>query len=344
MGLDWGSGSAGMEQGMETERHMAALWPEGDPATGDPAPAGDPAAWSPGWSADMARFGPWLPGSFPGPGAGRRLACAVAARVVPGGPVLICGRASSALDVAWRLHGQGLLPQWASVLAAGQWAGRGQMRRQWRSPLGNVYGVLRLGDPDTAGEQDGGLHPDLTPLLAGLALAQALEEAGVATRVKWPNDVLYQGCKVAGILVEERLFPPGSVGARSTQVAGVGVNLAWSPPGEDLRGPEAAPAGNLAAALPGLGPLGLWSLVVARLRALLHGLRGPAANRDAAALVEARLAFLGREVEVRDGPFDKTRGTIVGLTASGALRLSVHGREQQCRSGSVHPVNGLWAE
>ena len=48
----------------------------------------------------------------------------------------------------------------------------------------------------------------------------------------------------------------------------------------------------------------------------------------------------GREVEVRDGPFDKTMGRIIGLEASGALRLAVHGRETVCRSGSVYPVNG----
>ena len=65
----------------------------------------------------------------------------------------------------------------------------------------------------------------LVPLLAGLGLAEGLESLSVETELKWPNDVLIGGRKVAGVLCESR---SGSGPAR-TVVMGVGVNVAEGP-------------------------------------------------------------------------------------------------------------------
>lgn len=323
------------------------LWTQGDAGSGDPQPApaslADPAcpdeAWGSGWAADFRRLQPWAEALFPASGEGPQLNGLAAAAPAACGPVIACGPCSSGFDVAWRLAAQGLLPPWGSVLAVSQWAGRGQMRRAWQSPSGNVHGVMRLGHGlGGAGEPPA----DMLPMLAGLALALVLEDLGLSPRIKWPNDVLVDERKIAGILVEERSGT--GPGEPPVLLVGMGVNLVAAPDAELLRRDSAAPAGSLHDRLGGgqgqTGPLGLWPVIAARLRQVLHAAR----DRDAAAefrsAVEARLAWLGREVEVRDGPFDKTMGRIIGLEASGALRLAVHGRETVCRSGSVYPVNG----
>src|SRR5215217_5816600 len=90
-----------------------------------------------------------------------------------------------------------------------QTAGRGRQGRGWVGPPGRALAlslVLRDLDP-------------LIPLRAGLAVADL---AGPAARVKWPNDVLLDGRKVAGILVEGRP-------QEGWAVLGIGVNAAVDP-------------------------------------------------------------------------------------------------------------------
>jgi BirA family biotin operon repressor/biotin-[acetyl-CoA-carboxylase] ligase len=108
------------------------------------------------------------------------------------------------------------------LMAERQSAGRGRRGRQWQSPLGNVYfSLLKRFDGGMAGLS--GLS-----LAAGVALAQALGDVGAGeVGLKWPNDVMLDGAKLAGILVElggEFLGPCHAV-------IGIGVNLV-RPPGE----------------------------------------------------------------------------------------------------------------
>jgi BirA family biotin operon repressor/biotin-[acetyl-CoA-carboxylase] ligase len=84
------------------------------------------------------------------------------------------------------------------LVAEAQTAGRGRMGRRWVSPprCSLTFSVL-LRPPVPAGLLG------WVPLLAGVAVASALEHtAGVDTRLKWPNDVLVDGAKIAGILAE----------------------------------------------------------------------------------------------------------------------------------------------
>ncbi|MDR3389383.1 MAG: biotin--[acetyl-CoA-carboxylase] ligase [Rudaea sp.] len=102
-------------------------------------------------------------------------------------------------------------------VAETQSAGRGRRGRQWRSPLGgNVYFSLLKRFPHGMGALSG------LSLVAGVALVEALGDCGVAgVGLKWPNDVLARGRKLAGILVElggEFLGPCHAV-------IGVGINL-----------------------------------------------------------------------------------------------------------------------
>jgi BirA family biotin operon repressor/biotin-[acetyl-CoA-carboxylase] ligase len=97
-------------------------------------------------------------------------------------------------------------PHGTTVTAAEQSAGRGRQGRTWSAPAGQaLLCSVILRDP-----------PRLLPLAAGLAVA---EEAGPEARVKWPNDVLMAGRKVAGILVEGRP-------QEGWAVLGIGLNVA----------------------------------------------------------------------------------------------------------------------
>jgi BirA family transcriptional regulator, biotin operon repressor / biotin---[acetyl-CoA-carboxylase] ligase len=112
------------------------------------------------------------------------------------------------------------------ITAAEQLAGRGRHGRQWSSPPGNLYASLLLIDPcDTPSAPQLGF-------VAGLALHEAVESVtGVSAprlALKWPNDLLLDGAKVSGLLLEgHRLQPDGPLAI----VIGFGVNVAFAPTG-----------------------------------------------------------------------------------------------------------------
>ena len=110
-----------------------------------------------------------------------------------------------------------------AVLALRQTQGRGSRGRDWQSPAGNFYASMLLRPEERA--RDAGQWS----LLAGVALADALAALlphPAALRLKWPNDVLLGGAKLAGILVDSAAAPDGSL---DWLVIGIGVNLAVAP-------------------------------------------------------------------------------------------------------------------
>jgi BirA family transcriptional regulator, biotin operon repressor / biotin---[acetyl-CoA-carboxylase] ligase len=95
-----------------------------------------------------------------------------------------------------------------------QTAGRGRQGRGWVSPAGNLYAstLVRLHPADPPA-------PSLA-LVAAVALAETVEAFGVAAQIKWPNDLLIDGAKLSGILLER---------TGDAVVIGLGVNLAHHP-------------------------------------------------------------------------------------------------------------------
>ena len=100
------------------------------------------------------------------------------------------------------------MPIGSIVVANHQTAGRGRLDRRWESPPGTALLVSFVLQP----------NPVLS-LAAGVAAAQA---CGGGVRLKWPNDLLLDGAKVGGILVEV---------TAATAICGIGINLTWAPPG-----------------------------------------------------------------------------------------------------------------
>ncbi len=243
-------------------------------------------------------------------------------------PIVICGECTSALDVARPLATENALPEWGSLLALRQTTGRGQLRRPWNSPVGNVYAVLRL--PAQGPHLD-----DFAPLTLGYLFAHAFAELGLPLALKWPNDLLRMpdaarltkeedaaGVKVGGILVEEY---------GSLLCAGIGLNVVSCPPPEALREGAATPAGCLypETAVPCVIPdvIGLWQKLVQRVHfwyvsSVVHYNREELTNR-----VQKYLAWVGRDVLVHGGDADDRPGRLLGVNESGALRLLLSGHE-----------------
>ena len=197
------------------------------------------------------------------------------------------------------------------VIAEAQSAGRGRLGRTWHSPRGvNLYCsiVLRPALPPAAVPQ--------VALVAGVAVAAALAEtAGCTPRIKWPNDVLVDGRKVAGALTEME----AEVERVQHVILGIGVNLnaaqsAFPPELRDRatslflatgrKVDRAAVTGRLLAALE------------ARYGRFLEG--GFEAVRPE---WESYSCLTGTDVRVAS-PDGEVAGRVLGLDADGALRVA----------------------
>lgn len=138
--------------------------------------------------------------------AGRRL----------GQPLLWFKTTGSTNDIL-KAKAQAGAPEGCVVLAAGQTRGRGRQGKKWLSPAGQgVYMSLLLRPHGPAAEMT------LLSMLTVVAVAMSLEKIGVRhVKVKWPNDVLARGKKIAGILLEPRLGRSGM----DFVVIGIGINV-----------------------------------------------------------------------------------------------------------------------
>jgi BirA family biotin operon repressor/biotin-[acetyl-CoA-carboxylase] ligase len=114
-------------------------------------------------------------------------------------------------DVAWTALEHGAIDGFA-VVADAQLRGRGRAGRAWHTAPGKGLALSLLL------HRQASVPVGLLPLASGLALARALDRLGAEPRLKWPNDLLLGGGKVAGILAEAR----GAEGL----VVGFGVNVA----------------------------------------------------------------------------------------------------------------------
>jgi BirA family transcriptional regulator, biotin operon repressor / biotin---[acetyl-CoA-carboxylase] ligase len=204
---------------------------------------------------------------------------------------------------ARELAGRGA-PDGTVVTAAEQSAGRGRQGRTWSAPAGRALlcsVVIRR-------------PPRLLPLAAGVAVA---ELAGDAARVKWPNDVLLDGRKVAGILVEGRP-------QEGWAVLGIGVNVALRP--EDFP----AELRDTAATL-GLDAAEIEPTLERLLRLLERWV--PASEAEVLDAVRIRDALLGQPVRWAGGV-----GTGAGVDENGRLLVAIGDSRVALDAGEVHLI------
>ena len=240
-------------------------------------------------------------------------------------PLFVAGEVGSTFDVGWSLASFKNLPPWSAVIARTQAGGRGQLRRKWHSPAGNLYVSFFL--PDELAKLGG-----MASLCLGYLVWAALGDMGIHTLLKWPNDLLLapknvvlsgQEGKLGGILLEER---EGRV------LAGLGLNLCHAPDTTLLRDGHAVSAVALSSFAGTV--CGFWA-------ELLNGLiyhythdiqRTPEKLRQ---YVEASLAWRGVLVYAEDSGI---AGRITGITKDGFLLLETKDGCLQIDSGSIRLV------
>jgi BirA family biotin operon repressor/biotin-[acetyl-CoA-carboxylase] ligase len=215
-------------------------------------------------------------------------------------------------------------PLW--VVARAQTAGRGRRGRHWTSAPGNLYASLLLTDAAPSSHAAG------ICFVAALALHDAVLDAahGLAParlRLKWPNDLLLDGRKLAGILVE------GTSGEGcSKTVVGFGVNCRHSP--QDTVYPATDLASDGFAVAPDALLNALGTRIFQRLSEWTRG-QNFATTRSAWL---ARATGLGSELEVRLGDCTML-GTFETLDATGALVLARRdGARETIAAGDIFPM------
>lgn len=235
------------------------------------------------------------------------------------------GTVGSVLDSAWEAVQAGSLGIFDSMLAAAQTAGRGQYRREWVSPEGNIYAALRL--PQT----DPFLGTESAVAL-GAWIASTLCENGYKAALKWPNDVVVeingQYTKVCGILLESR---------DNAVMAGIGVNVSGNPDISAMREATALPAGSLKAAalaqeLPEPNVEKIWDLLLKSIYSFytskIGQLRGWKDHADRC------LLWRDLPVTLVDGE-EQVTGTLRGVGPKGELVLETDGVSQAYLRGSI---------
>jgi BirA family biotin operon repressor/biotin-[acetyl-CoA-carboxylase] ligase len=216
------------------------------------------------------------------------------------------------------------------VVAREQTAGRGRQGRSWTSPAGNLHASLLLVDPcaPSRAAQLG--------FLAGLALHEAVSDAariGVPRlALKWPNDLLLDGAKVAGLLLEGHRL--GAAGVFAV-VIGFGVNVASAPAGTPY------PATALRSVAADLTSEELFAGLVRALAPRLEGWRMASGPDPAEGFAPVRrewlrrAAGLGGPVTVRL-PQGERSGRFAGLDRIGRLELQTEAGLEPIDAGDLY--------
>jgi BirA family biotin operon repressor/biotin-[acetyl-CoA-carboxylase] ligase len=205
-------------------------------------------------------------------------------------------------------------PEGAVAATEEQTAGRGRLGRTWETPRGTAIltSVLIRPPPDRR-------VPELA-LVGGIAVADAVElTLGLAAQIKWPNDVMVNRYKVAGVLAEAR---------GDAVVLGIGINVNQTR--EELPGDARVPAGSLRT-VDGVrrDRATLLAELLAHLEtAYADWLRGGLAELFGS--LGPRDFLRGRRVSV-----DGTAGLAVGIDRNGRLRLETPDGERAVESGEV---------
>ena len=229
----------------------------------------------------------------------------------------VLARADSTNAEALRLAPGLTGPAW--VMTREQFAGRGRRGRDWVMPAGNFAGTLVMRP------QGGAMAAAQLSFVAALALYDALGDVcgpSVRLAIKWPNDVLLNGGKVAGILLESA----GSGGEVQAVAIGIGVNLAAAPDSGAVEPGAMQPVSVLGETGHAIDPeefLDLLAPAFARWGGIMQAY-GFAPIRNAWL---ARAARLGEPIIARTGR-SENHGIFEGIDDSGALILrSASGRQ-----------------
>ena len=274
------------------------------------------------WSEDLQSRGPWrktvLPPERPASN------CRVSEKRADRPVIFVAGTCRSAMPLAWHFAAMKCLPEWGSVICIHQLQGIGQLGRDWVSPPGNLYAALRLPEAPLG-------FSGMMSLVIGYAIIRVLQELELPAKLKWPNDIMINGKKAGGILIQNR---------HGISVAGLGLNLLSAPDASLLRAGHAVPATHLEAAGHRATPLPLWERLVDRGGFFMGELLATDVP-TAIGRIQTQMEFVDQTIRVDDHSGRIYSATLLGLSKDGGLMLGVENETRTIRSGSITPLPTL---
>ncbi len=215
-------------------------------------------------------------------------------------------------------------PDYSIVIADEQTQGRGRLNRKWFTPKGSALAFSLILRPSA----DQYAHLTRTVGLAALSIAESCRELGLAPRIKWPNDILLNGKKTAGILIETVWL-----GDRvDSVVVGMGINVhsASVPPQEFLQFPATSFEDEL-----GKETLSREQILYNIINAFISW-RERTGSDELIKVWEESLAFRGEQVQLQTGTETPLTGELLGLEPDGSLRLrDAHDKSIIIRFGDI---------
>jgi BirA family biotin operon repressor/biotin-[acetyl-CoA-carboxylase] ligase len=207
--------------------------------------------------------------------------------------------------LAWAASGA---KDFSLVVADEQTQGRGRLDRKWFTPKGSAIAmslILRPAAPMRT-------HLSRTVGLAALSLSDVCLTLGLSPKIKWPNDILLDGKKTAGILVET----VWSGDQADSLVIGMGINVSKLslPPVESLQFPATSLEDGLGTA-PGREE------VISLVLSGIMRWREQVGSDGFIKAWEEKLAYWGESVQIRAGGEESTHGILDGLESDGSLRM-----------------------
>ena len=234
-------------------------------------------------------------------------------------------------DIAAKLLDENA-PHLSLILAEEQLEGRGRDGRSWITSAGAALAFSVILRPE-----DGSTTPNNLGLVSGLggvAVCLALQKHySLPAVVKWPNDVLLNGKKVAGVLAEAHWYADKLQGV----VLGIGINVSPEsvPPTKELNFPATSVADEYGAEVSRSALLANVLAEVVDWYSLLD-------SADLLQVWESNLAFLGERVHVDAGDGTHVEGQVLGLTPDGSLRLGIRpGEEHSFQVGEIRFRAGI---
>jgi BirA family biotin operon repressor/biotin-[acetyl-CoA-carboxylase] ligase len=215
-------------------------------------------------------------------------------------------------------------PDLSLVVADEQTSGRGRMDRKWFTPPGSALALSLILRPTEAERA----HPSRTTGLLALSLTESLSKLGLSPQIKWPNDVLLNGKKVAGILVESSWMGE----TLEALILGMGVNVhaASVPAIENILFPATSIETELGNSVER-------SHLLQEILTRVMEWRPRLGMEAFLKAWEENLAFRGQQVQVEGGSGDALTGEMLGLEPDGNLRLrDERGKSVTVRFGEVH--------
>jgi BirA family biotin operon repressor/biotin-[acetyl-CoA-carboxylase] ligase len=242
---------------------------------------------------------------------------------IPLGGLRIFDQIGSTNDIAlaWAVDGA---PDMALVYAEGQTSGRGRAGHLWFTSPGMALAFSLVLRP-LPGEEG---SMTLFSGLGAMAVCDALEMRGLNPEIKWPNDILLNGCKVCGILTEAVWMGEKAVSI----ILGIGLNVKPGavPPPEKINFPATSLETELGKNVDRV------NLLTDILQALLHW-RALLITDVFSDAWEDRLAYRGQQVEIQMEGSPPRTGQVDGLERDGSLRLhSQEGHTFTVQFGEMH--------